>query len=133
LRSNLWVNFCDKFLLIFIKNLFKTKKNLGIIFILLIYYLEKIIKFKLNTFINFKRYYSKDERLESIGNYYQLLNHSFKLYIKSNSKISKNELYFNYANILEHYNLNLELKYYINYLTKQNFILKNFNFFEFDK
>lgn len=133
LRSNLWINFCDKLLLIFIKNLFKAKKNLGIIFILIIYYLEKIIKLKLQTFVNFKKFYTKEERLESIGNYYQLLNNSFKLYIKSYSKISKNELYFNYINILDHYNLNLELKYYTNYLIKSNFIIKNFNFFEFDK
>lgn len=133
LRSNLWVNFCDKILLIFMKNIFKTKKNLGIVFILIIYYLEKIIKIKLQTFINFRKFYTKEERLESIGNYYQLLNDSFKLYIKSYSKISKNELYFTYTNILEHYNLNLELKYYSIYLTKSHFILKNFNFFELDK
>jgi len=115
------------------KNIFKTKKNLGIVFILITYYLEKIIKLKLQTFINFRKFYTKEERLESIGNYYQLINDSFKLYIKSYSKISKNELYFNYTNILEHYNLNLELKYYSTYLTKSNFILKNFNFFEIDK
>jgi hypothetical protein len=109
------------------------KKNLGIIFILIIYYLDRFIKLKLQNFINYKKFYTKDERLESIGNYYQLLNNSFKLYIKEYSKISKNELYFSYTNILEHYNLNLELKYYTTYLIQPNFIIKNINFFEFDK
>jgi hypothetical protein len=130
LRSNLWINFCDKFLIIFIKKCFKhTFNNLGLIFILIIYYLEKLINFKLINFINFQKYYSKEERLESIGNYYQMLNCSFKLYIKMNSKASKNELYFNHFNISDHFSISLDFKYYNNYLLKaQSF--KMIEFFE---
>jgi hypothetical protein len=130
LRSNLWINFCDKFLIIFIKTNLKNKNmNLGLIFILLIYYLEKLINLKLSHFINFQKYYSKEERLESIGNYYQMLNSSFKLYIKNNCKISKNELYFNYINISDNFYISLDFKYYINYINKiQSF--KTIEFFE---
>jgi len=130
LRSNLWINFCDKFLIIFIKFILKNKFiNLGLIFLLINYYLEKLINLKLMNFINFQKFYSKDERLDSIGNYYQMINSSFKLYIKNHIKISKNELYFNYFNIVDHYTLNLEFKYYNSYLLKNNSLI-NFNFFE---
>lgn len=128
LRSNLWINFCDKFLIIFLKYTLKFK-NLGLIFILIIYYLDILINLKFKNFINFQKFYSKEERLESIGNYYQLFNSSFKLYIKNNIKISKNELYFNFHNITDHFPLNLELKYYHTYLIKNSNFL-NIEFFE---
>lgn len=78
---------------------------MGIIFLLIIYYLNILINLKLFKFINFHKFYFKEERLESIGNYYQMLNFSFKLYIKNNSKISRNELYFNYNYISDNYNI----------------------------
>ena len=99
------------------------------IFLLIIYYLNNLINLKLCNFINFQKFYSKEERLESIGNYYQIINSSFKLYIRDNCKVSKNELYFNYFNIIDHFSLNLELKYYYNYLTK-TYNLSKINFFE---
>lgn len=130
LRSNLWINFCDKFLIIFIKFILRNKFiNLGLVFLLVNYYLERLINSKIINFINFQKYYSKDERLDSIGNYYQMINSSFKLYVKNHIKIPKNELYFNYFNIVDNFTLNLEFKYYNIYLSKNNFLI-NFNFFE---
>ena len=93
------------------------------IFILIIYYLTKLINIKIINFINFQKFYSKDERLESVGNYYQMITNSFKLYSRNNSKISKNELYFNYLNIIDNFSLNLEFKYYHNYLLKNKKLL----------
>lgn len=130
LRSNLWINFCDKFIYIYFKKIFKIKTiNLGLIFLLSIYYINNLLNIKFINFINFQKYYTKEERLDSIGNYYQMFNTSFKLYIKNNSKIAKNELYFNYNNLTDYFFFNLELKYYYTFLVK-NSTLKNFEFFE---
>lgn len=52
-----------------------------------------------------------------------MITNSFKLYSRNNSKISKNELYFNYLNIIDNFPLNLEFKYYHNYLLKNKKLL----------
>jgi hypothetical protein len=58
-----------------------------------------------------------------------MINNSLKLYIKNNSKISKNEFYFNYNNISDHFSLTLDFKYYNTNLLKIN-SLKMIEFFE---
>lgn len=91
--------------------------------------METLLNSKLINFINFQKFYLKEERLESIGNYYQLTNNSLKLYIKNNSKISKNEFYFYYTNLSDHFSLTLDFKYYHTNLIKMS-SLKMIEFFE---
>jgi hypothetical protein len=138
IRSNLWINLCDKFMNKFLMVLenFKIIKNFnyGLILILLTYYLNKIINLKLNNYINILKFYSKEERLDSIGNYFKFSNISFKLYCKNFSKIPKTEYYFNYLIINDYYFFNLELKFYSFYFNNLTNQLINFDyFFEFNK
>jgi hypothetical protein len=58
-----------------------------------------------------------------------MINNSLKLYIKTNSKISKNEFYFYYNNLSDHFALSLDFKYYYTNLIKNN-SLKVIEFFE---
>jgi hypothetical protein len=135
LRSKLWINLCDKFIHIFFKNFYILKKfNYGIILLLLTYYLDKLIKIKLNKFINIIKFYNKEERLESIGNYFQFNNCYFKLYCKYNSKVSPNEHYFNYLAITDYHFFNLELKFYFSYFNTFNVEINKFlNLFDLIK
>jgi hypothetical protein len=136
IRSNLWINLCDKFIIKFLMVLENLKiiKNLnyGLILVLITYYLNKIINLKLNEYINVLKFYTKEERLDSIGNYFKISNISFKLYCKNFSKISKTEYYFNYLYINDYYFFNLELKFYSFYFNNLNNQINKFDYlFEF--
>jgi hypothetical protein len=132
IRSNLWINLCDKFLnkfFIILNNLNIIKNlNYGLILILITYYLNKLINIKLIQYINILKFYTKEERLDSIGNYFKINNISFKLYCKNFSKISKTEHYFNYIYLNDYYFFNLELKFYSFYFNNINNQLNKFEY-----
>lgn len=131
-RSNLWLNICDKYLYIFfVTNKLIKNFNYGLTLILIVYYLNKLLNLKLINFINQLKFYTKDERLESIGNYYQFLETSFSLYCRNYCKISKNEHYFDYENIIDNFENNLGLEFYFSFFNKKsNLIINQLNLFE---
>ena len=94
-------------------NLIKSKKNIGLLYILSIYYLINIINLKLNSSNNFFSFYTKEERLTSIGNYqYYKNNYNFLNFIK-NINLPLDQLYFSYKNIIDFYNINNDLIFYL--------------------
>lgn len=83
--------------------MFKTIKqniNIGLLLILLVYYIVDLINIKIKHFKNFLKFYTKDERLGSIGNYYLISNsYNFTIFINT-IKMLKNELIFDFTNYI---------------------------------
>jgi len=91
---------CDKLVILYLFKSVKKKINLGILLILLIYYIVDLINIKTKHFKNFLKFYTKDERQTSIGNYYCFGNLiSFENYINS-TKMLTNELLFDLTNYI---------------------------------
>lgn len=81
------------------KNLNK-KYNLGILLLLLVYYIVDLINIKTKHFKNFLKFYTKEERQTSIGNYYCFTNlNNFENYIDC-TKMLPNELLFDLTNYI---------------------------------
>jgi hypothetical protein len=73
---------------------------LGLLLLLLVYYIVDLINVKTKHFRNFTKFYTKDERLTSIGNYYCFENlNDFTNYISS-IKMLPNELLFDLTNYI---------------------------------
>lgn len=99
-KNKLWLTLCDKLVILYLFKSLNKKFNLGILLILLIYYIVDLINIKTKHFKNFLKFYTKDERQTSIGNYYCFNNLvNFENYINS-TKMLTNELLFDLTNYI---------------------------------
>lgn len=73
------------------------KVNFGLIFILILYYLYKLLHNKLSLIVNKCKIYNYEERaFDSLGNIIAFKNTSFKLYCKSNLQLPRFSYLFSY-------------------------------------
>lgn len=97
-KNKLWLALCNKLVILYLSKCLKNTFNLGLLLLLLIYYITDLINIKIKHFKNFIKFYSKDERQGSIGNYFCFNNiNNFTIYISS-IKMLKNELLFDLTN-----------------------------------
>ena len=99
-KNKLWLTLCDKLIVLYLTKNFKQIFNLGILLVLLVYYIVDIINLKTNNFKNILKFYTKEERQTSIGNYYCFNNiNNFEKYINY-TKMLPNELLFDFTNYI---------------------------------
>lgn len=99
-KNKLWLTLCDKLVFIYMSKCLKKSFNLGLLLLLLIYYIVDLINIKTKLFKNFMKFYTKDERQGSIGNYYCFENeNNFTNYVRS-IKMLTNELLFDLTNYI---------------------------------
>jgi len=110
IKSKIWSALCDKLLYIYIKKIFNI--NLGLILVLVTYYIVNMIFLKINFQKNHIKFYTKEERLESIGNYLIFNTLNFSEYCKNNIKSLRNENFFSNQLISEHYLTTKDLSFY---------------------
>lgn len=92
LREQIWLAlFSDWFFTFMMMSYYKNfKKYLGLIFFLLIYYVSKLIHFKLYKILNKHKIYDYEQRaFDSLGNILAINFDSYKLYCKNYLKINK--------------------------------------------
>lgn len=100
IKNKLWLTLCDKLVVLYISKILKNTFNLGILLLLLVYYIVDLINIKTKNFKNFLKFYTKDERQTSIGNYYCFTElNNFEKYIRS-TKILSNGLLFDLTNYI---------------------------------
>lgn len=75
--------------------------NFGVIFLLILYYLYKLLHNKLSLIVNKSKIYNYEERaFDSLGNILVFKNTSFKLYCKSNLQLPRFSYLFSYRCIV---------------------------------
>lgn len=97
LRENLWLTlFSDPLFLYTLSTYYKGfRYHLGVIFLLIIYYVYKLLHQKLTRLINKHKVYDYEQRaFESIGNVLALNFNSSKLYFKSNLRLPRYSYFF---------------------------------------
>lgn len=100
IKNKLWLTLCDKLIVFYMSKNFKNNFNLGILLLLLVYYIVDLINIKTKLFKNFVKFYTKDERQTSIGNYYCFTElNNFERYIHT-TKMLSNELLFDLTNYI---------------------------------
>lgn len=98
LKNKLWLALCDKLLILYLYKLYNKIFNLGLLLLLLVYYIIELINIKTCSFKNFIKFYTKDERLGSIGNYYLFSTlTNFSSYLITLKSLT-NELIFDFTN-----------------------------------
>lgn len=130
-KNKLWLTLCDKLLILYLYKLYNKFFNLGLLLLLLVYYLIELINLKTHFFKNFIKFYTKDERLGSIGNYYlfpTLTN--FTLYITT-LKALTNELFFDFTNSIYFIKHPFEFDHYYTFI-KSQFNFNKLNLLLFD-
>ena len=100
IKNKLWLILCDKLVILYMSKNLNKKYNLGILLLLLVYYIVDLINIKTKHFKNFLKFYTKEERQTSIGNYYCFTNlNNFENYIDC-TKMLPNELLFDLTNYI---------------------------------
>lgn len=94
LREQLWFSlFMDFFFSFFVFSYYKnlrTKDFFGIIFLLIIYYVYKLIHLKFTKLINVHKVYDYEERVfDSIGNFFSVKFFSYDLYLNSKLRLKR--------------------------------------------
>lgn len=97
LREQLWLTiFSDYFFIYSLVTYYNgTKLFFGLILILILYYIYKLINYKLTYIINKHKLFDYEERaFESFGTVFALNIDSFNLYLKNNIKVTRYSYFF---------------------------------------
>lgn len=97
LRKQLWYTLFVDFIFIYnCSKLYKGfKKYLGIIFLLVLFYVNKLIHQKLTQIVNkYKHYVLEERKFSSLGNVFSLHYNSFKLYSKRKLRLLRHSYFF---------------------------------------
>ena len=91
---------------------------------MLVYYIVDLINIKTKHFKNFVKFYTKDERLGSVGNYYLISNsNNFSIYINT-IKMLKNELVFDFTNYIYFIKNPFEFDLYLSIISSKLYLSK---------
>ena len=86
LKNTLNEIFYDQFFLLILSKYNIKLKDSGLFFHLLIFYLKNVIFFKCIHLKNITKFYSKEERATSVGNFYQFENFNYNIYLLNTFK-----------------------------------------------
>ncbi len=123
LRDQLWLTlFSDPLFLYSLSLYYKGFKfNLSLIFLLLIYYIYRLINLKIVKLINKHKVYDYEQRtFESLGNILNLKFNSYKLYCKSNLRLPRYSYFFSYKCLDFFIDDLFEEKLDLNYILNEN-------------